>query len=110
MEDVVAKVVRKRLSCHTQVPTNGAAISEIYCTTDSVSQETFFSAAATAIFNFDFCRSDKVESIYRCVERFFWMYMILVHNQRDMVQFQVSLGDGLDINQPHYCVYSLFKS
>lgn len=54
MEDVVAKVVRKRLSCHTQVPTNGAAISEIYCTTDSVSQETFFSAAATAIFYFYF--------------------------------------------------------
>lgn len=52
MEDVVAKVVRKRLSCHTQVPTNGAAISEIYCTTDSVSQETFFSATATAISNF----------------------------------------------------------
>ena len=37
MEDVVAKVVRKRLSCHTQVPTNGAGISEIYCTTDSIS-------------------------------------------------------------------------
>lgn len=60
MEDVVAKVVRKRLSCHTQVPTNGAAISEIYCTTDSVSQETFFSAAATAIFNLIFVDQIKL--------------------------------------------------
>jgi hypothetical protein len=65
MEDAVAKVVRKGLSCHTQVPTNGVAILEIYCTTDSVSQEVSFSAA-TAIFNLNFklCRSDKVESIY----------------------------------------------
>jgi hypothetical protein len=29
MEDAVAKVVRKRLLCHTQVPTNGVAILEI---------------------------------------------------------------------------------